>query len=236
MRRAIGILAIVVIGTCLPGFVLGATVEVTIAGVVTFNGISEPPLSNVATGNEVIMRFAVDSDDFVDGVPGDTRGYPIDPSSFQLLFDTPVTVELLDPLPTPAYFTLVDGFPVADGFFVATSPVSPGGVPLEQEPYQANVDLGYTGETLDSLDILDAAGAYGFDGLTRFGYNLWSVVPDNVAMEIDFLNMTIVETGGDGGADDGGDVSATTGVGVVLMVLLLLGGSAYFLRRGAAKG
>ncbi|MHC4776507.1 MAG: hypothetical protein ACYTBR_14750, partial [Planctomycetota bacterium] len=89
------------------------------------------------------------------------------------------------------YFTLVDGFPVSDGFFVSTSPFSPGGVPLEQEPFEANVDLGYEGDTIGSLDILDALGIYDFDGLTSFGFNLWAIFPDNVAMEIDFEQMTI---------------------------------------------
>ena len=170
------------------------TVTVEITGSVTFNGIGSPPLSAVGGGDQAVVSFTVDSDNFVDGVPGDTRGYVIDPSSFALAFDTPVSVGLLDPFPageTP-YFTLVDGFPVSDGFFVSTSPVSPGGVPLEQTPVNANFDLGYTGDTLSSLDILDAVGTYGFGGLTRFSFNLWQVFPDNVVLDMDFEQMTIV--------------------------------------------
>ena len=83
------------------------------------------------------------------------------------------------------------GFPVADGFFIASSPVSPGGVPLAQSPFSLNLDLGYDGDVLSSLDILDAQGDYAFDGLTRFSLNLWSVVPDNVAMEMDFSGLSI---------------------------------------------
>jgi hypothetical protein len=64
-------------------------------------------------------------------------------------------------------------------------------VALDQQPYQANLDLGYSGDTLGSLDILAAQGVYDFDGLTRFGFNLWSITPDNVAMEIDFARMTL---------------------------------------------
>lgn len=169
-------------------------VTVTATGIVVFNGIGDPPLGGVNSFDNVVMSFEVDSDNFMDGVPGDLRSYEIDQSSFSLAFDTPVEVGLLDPFPagqTP-YFTVVDGFPVSDGFFVSTSLVSPGGVPLEQEPVNANLDLGYMGDTLSSLDILDAAGTYDFTGLTRFGFNLWQAVPDNVVLDIDFAQMTIV--------------------------------------------
>jgi hypothetical protein len=169
-----------------------ATVRVDVSGQVIFNGIGAPPLGDVDAGDPVTISFTVDSDDFTDGIPGDTRGYAIDPSSFVATFDG-VQVGLLDPFPdgrTP-YFTLVEGFPASDGFFISSSPVSPGGVPLAQEPYQLNVDLGYEGDVLSSLDILDAQGDYAFDGLTRFSMNLWSVFPDNVAMEMDFSGLSI---------------------------------------------
>jgi len=177
---------------------LGATaaqadlVEVRARGQVLFNAITTPPLNAVMAGQVVQMVFYVDSSNFVEGVPGDTRGYVIDQSTFQLLAG-PVNIGLLNPFPageTP-YFTLVDGFPVSDGFFVSTSPVSPGGVPLAQTPIQVNLDLGYVGTTLGSLDILQALGTYGFSGLTRFSFNLWRVVPDNVVMEIDFTDLTL---------------------------------------------
>lgn len=171
----------------------GEVVDVTIEGVVVFNSISSGPLDPVTGGDAVLVSFSVDSDVFIDGIPGDTRGYEIDQSSFSIAFDTPVSLGLLDPFPggeTP-YFTLVDGFPTSDGFFVSTSPVSPGGVPLEQTPYNLNVDVGYVGSTFSSLDILDALGTYDFTGLTRFGFTLWSVFPDNTNMEIDFAQMTI---------------------------------------------
>jgi hypothetical protein len=167
-------------------------VEVTVTGVVGFNGISEPPLSDVSNGDSASLTFLVDSGNFVDGA-GNTRGYVIDPSSFMLSFSSGVTQMLLNPFPageTP-YFTLADGIPVSDRFWVSTSPNSPGGVPLEQEPFEANVELGYVGETLSSLDILDALGTYDFDGLTSFGFNLWAIFPDNVALDIEFQQMTI---------------------------------------------
>lgn len=191
MKLAAAILAVTVLAVTTTE---AGIVTVIVTGQVIFNAIGDPPLSGVGFGDNVEMSFEVDSDDFVDGVPGDTRGYEIDQSSFSLTFDTPASVQLLNPFPageTP-YFTLVDGFPVSDGFFVSTSPFSPGGVPLEQEPINANLSLGYTEDTLTSLDILDALGTYGFGGLTSFGFNLWSIFPDNIAMDIDFMQMTIV--------------------------------------------
>ena len=167
------------------------TVEAT--GQVIWNGINDSPLSGVNGGEQLVMSFSVDSDVFDEGTPGDTRGYVIDEASFSLSFSGGVEVGLMDPFPageTP-YFTLVDGFPVSDGFFVSTSPFSPGGVPLEQDPINFNLDLGYVGETLMSLDILDALGVYSFEGMTRFAMNFWASFPDNVGMECDFEMMII---------------------------------------------
>lgn len=176
---------------------LAVPVAVSATGQVIFNGITTPPLSGVTSGQTAHMSFMVDSNNFVDGIPGDTRGYEIDAASFALSFgsaaDGDVTVGLLDPFPsgqTP-FFTLVDGFPVSDGFFVSTSPVSPGGVPLSQSPINFNLDLGYVGSTLGSLNILDAQGTYDFTGLTRFSMTLWRVVPDNTVLEMDFASLTI---------------------------------------------
>jgi hypothetical protein len=167
-------------------------VQVEITGSVVFNGIGDPPLGDVGPGDSAVMSFQVDSDVFVDGVPGDVRGYEIDQASFSLAFAGGSVVQgLLNPFPGTPYFGVVDGFPVSDGFFVSSSTVSPGGVALEQEPFNANFSVGYEGTTLDSLDILDAVGTYGFDGLTSFGYNLWAFFPDNVVMEMDFEQMTI---------------------------------------------
>jgi len=82
-----------------------------------------------------------------------------------------------------------------EGFFVATSAVSPGGVPIAQDPINFNFDLGYEGDTLASLDILDAIGVYGYEGLTRFGFNFWQGFPDNIVMECDFQVLSIEEEG-----------------------------------------
>jgi hypothetical protein len=169
-------------------------VTVSVRGQVIQNLITTPPLNAAAVGNTGVMSFNVDSNNFVEGIPGDLRSYPIIQSSFSLTFQpSGATVGLVNPFPagqTP-YFTLVDGFPVSDGFFVSTSTTSPGGVPLSQTPLQANLDLGYSGTTLSSLNILNAFGTYNFTGLTRFGFNIWQASPDNVRLNMDFQQMTI---------------------------------------------
>ena len=177
----------------LAGSAQAALVDVEVTGTVFFNGINEAPLSGVSFGDSVVVAFQVDSEHFVDGVPGDTRGYLIDGPSFTVTFGGDLGMGLIDPFPageTP-YFGVVDGFPVSDGFFISTSTTSPGGVPLEQDPFNLGFNVGYEGDTLSSLDILDAVGTYGFDGLTNYGFSLWSVFPENQAMGIDFESMTI---------------------------------------------
>ena len=172
---------------------LAEIVEVRISGTVLSNFVSGAPLDAVDSGDAVTVTFRVDSNDFVDGIPGDTRGYEIIASSFTLEFDTPVSMELLNPFPSGQlpFFTLVESFPVSDGFFISTNPNSPGGVPLAQEPINLNHSLGYEGSTLADLEILNALGTYDFTGLTSFGLNLWAIVPDNVGMEMDFEQMTL---------------------------------------------
>jgi hypothetical protein len=169
-------------------------VTVNVRGNVISNLITTPPLNGVTVGNTGVMSFTVDSNNFIDGIPGDLRSYPINQSSFSLTFQpSGVTVGLANPFPvgqTP-YFTLVEGFPVADGFFVSTSTTSPGGVPLSQSPLQANLELGYVSTTLTSLDILNAFGTYNLTGLTRFAFNIWQTIPDNVRLDMNFQQLTI---------------------------------------------
>lgn len=230
MKQAGLLLAIAALAPVVQGPVMAEQVDIIIVGTVVSNAIGDPPLSTVSAGDAASMYFILDSDNFVDGIPGDTRGYVINQASFTLEFDTPAIQGLLDPFPageTP-YFTLVEGFPVSDGFFVSTSPISPGGVPLEQTPFNANFSVSYVGATLDSLDILDAEGVYDFTGLTAFGFNLWSIFPDNVAMEIDFQQMTIqTSAAGDGG----NDVPATSSAGLSILIAIVLAGTIVLLRR-----
>ena len=86
----------------LPGLVLGVPVDVTITGNVVFNEIDDPPLSGVNSGDSVVLSFTVESDNFMDGIPGAIRGYVIDHATFSLAFDTPVELGLI---PFPAELT-----------------------------------------------------------------------------------------------------------------------------------
>lgn len=187
-------------------------VTVSAEGTVAFNAVSTAPLNAVGSGDRATLTFQVDSNVFVEGVPGDTRGYEIIQPSFSLAFDAPpVSVGLLSPFPdgqTP-YFTLVEGFPISDGFFVSTTPLSPGGVPISQSPLAMDLDLGYGGSTLGSLNILDALGTYDFTGLTRFSFALWQASPDNVRMGIDFSRLTIIP--------EPATISLTTVLGLVVL-------------------
>jgi hypothetical protein len=185
MKRAGVLLAVAMLATA-PAH--ATTVYVAALGEVTENLIADSPLGDVAAGEGVVMSFTVDSNDFVDGASGDSRGYVI--SSFALAFSGGVTVGWLIGGDT-AYFTLADGMPVTDGFWVSSSPDSPGGAQLEQTPYNVNLDLGYEGDTLSSLDILDAGGVYGLDGLTRFDFSIWQISPDFPAMSIDYHQLRI---------------------------------------------
>ena len=74
MKRTLTLLAL---GLITASAAQAAMVEVTVTGTVGFSGISDPPLSAVGPGEAVSLSFFVDSDVFVDGIPGDVRGYEI---------------------------------------------------------------------------------------------------------------------------------------------------------------
>ena len=172
----------------------GVPVRVTVTGEVEFNQISAPPLGFVGVGETATMTFLLDSDSFVNSASFPTRGYVIDPSSFQLSFDGG-SMPLQSPFPagqTP-YFSIRDNDPAVDGFFVATSTDFPVGVPINQTggfgQFINNFSVTYGGDTLPSLDILDALGSYDFTGLSVFN---WTVDdgPFN-PLGIVFSSMTI---------------------------------------------
>ena len=185
MKRVAALLAIAMLATA-PAH--ATTVFVAAIGEVTENQIVDSPLGDVAAGEGVVMSLTVDSNDFVDGASGDSRGYVI--SSFSLAFSGGVTVGLLVGGDT-AYFTLADGMPVSDGFWVSTSPDSSGRGAAGTGTVQLNLDLGYEGDTLSSLDILDAGGVYDLDGLTRFAFTVWQLSPDFPAMNIAYSLLKI---------------------------------------------
>ena len=226
MKRTSQIVTLAMAALFLPGLVLGVPVDVTITGDVVFNEIADPPLSGVNPGDSVVLSFTVDSDDFMDGIPGATGGYVIDHGTFSLAFDTPVELGLI-PFPaglTP-FFGLVDGYTSFDGFFVSQDPSSPNGMPLEQQPYNVWFSAEYELDTLGSLDILDALGTYDLDGLTSHVFYLSRFDPVDVNLEIEFEQITL---------EVGSDVPATSMWGVLILTLVMLAaGTAGVVRRRA---
>jgi hypothetical protein len=174
----------------------GTPVLVTITGEVEFNQINRPPLDQVGSGETATMMFTVDSDLFDDNPYFPTRGYVIDQWSYSLTFDS-ASAALQDPFPagsTP-YFVIRNDDPAVDGFFTSTNLNHPFGfgLPLDTTgifgQFQDSFRVTYTGDTLPSLDILDALGTYDFTNLTVFGWTI-DDGPFN-AMFIVFTEMTI---------------------------------------------
>ena len=166
------------------GHVMGQTFFVEVSGVVEFNQITFGTLGEVVVGDTAILFFAVDADDFVDSPNFSTRGYrSLDVSSPGLVFtdgtfgeDVILTIE--DPFPsgqTP-YFVIRNDDPAVDGFFVSTSVDFPFGSPLNQAgqvtQFENDFSVTYTGDTLSSLDVRDAAGYYDLRGLTVFNWTI----------------------------------------------------------------
>lgn len=175
-------------------------VEVVARGEVEWNFVRvQAPLNQVEVGDSVEMRFIVDSEVFKNSTSYPTRGYEIDATTYELTFGGDVTVQLEAPPWYPPTskprFTLRDNDPAVDGFFVAWENVDwpyPGLFLNTQGfcgNFEAHFDVGYTGDTLESLDIVDATGFYDFDGLGRYYFNV--VDCGFEAIGILFQDMTI---------------------------------------------
>jgi hypothetical protein len=198
MRSAVSAGAMIAAAMSVSPLAWAAPVRVTVTGTVEFNLINPPPLGDPNPGDAVAMSITVESGVFTDSPSFPTRGYPIDETSFTLTLGS-TTVHLAHPFPageTP-YFVLRNDDPAVDGFFISTSVDFPAGVPLDVTgnfgPFIDSFSVTYLGDTLGSLDILDAQGTYDFTGLTVYH---WTV--DDGPFEplgIIFETMTIeVET------------------------------------------
>lgn len=166
---------------------------VQINGDVFSNQITSGLLGNVNAGESVSYAFTVDSDNFVNGA-FPTRGYEIDLTTFNLNFSGGTSIGVSPAFAGPAYFVLRNNDPVVDGFFLSQGLDLPTGIPLDQigafGNFGAAFSVGYTGDTLDSLDIADALGTYDFTGLTNFGMGV-DDGPFEGVLGIDFSSMTI---------------------------------------------
>lgn len=172
----------------------GAVVQVVIRGEVEFNQISAPPLGLMNSGDAVEISFTLDADNFVNG-SFPTRGYVIDQDSFTMTAGA-ASVGLQNPYVGTPYFILRNDDPGVDGFLFGTDPDVgfPNGVGLDQaglfEDFRANYSVTYGGDTLSSLDILDAQGTYDFDGLQVFSFGVLDGPFD--AAGFIFQDMTIM--------------------------------------------
>ena len=179
-------------------------VTVEINGEVEFNGVGFGAFASVNAGDDARITFNLDTEDFLDSGVFPTRGYVIDQSSFMLTLGD-VTTGLQDPFPagmTP-YFVLRDNDPAVDGFFLATSPDVgfPNGVPVNVpggiDPFfSSQFSVTYTGDTLNSLDIADAAGTYDFTGLTVFNFVVQDGPFKPIGMVFEDMTITVVPAPG----------------------------------------
>lgn len=169
-----------VIGAAVCGIAGATTVKVDVVGSVDFNGIRTGQFAGIPSGAPASMSFLLDSNNFTNGTFFPTRGYAIDPASFVLNIGAE-SAAMLQPYPdgeTP-FFVIRDNDPAVDGFLLASDPDAgwPNGVwtdsPARFDPtFHALFLATYGGDTLASLDIMQALGTYTFDGLSVFNWGL----------------------------------------------------------------
>jgi hypothetical protein len=186
-------------------------VDVQVVGTVEFN-ISNPnnPNTNqnilgIQPGERLTYSFQVDSAVFADSGLFNVRGYEIIESSFLVTTSGGFSTSMVNPLPGGAtpYFVVRNNDPAVDGFYLTWGGVNfPAGLPIEEnglfgDPFEAHFSVGYDGGTLNSLDILDAEGTYGYGSggpgtLTNFYFNLVDLGFEVVGVSFDELTITVV--------------------------------------------
>jgi hypothetical protein len=170
-------------------------VVVEIQGEVEYNQVNSGLFADVMSGDPVTITFTLDSDNYLDSDTYNTRGYVIDHASFNQTMGS-VNIGLLDPYTdgfTP-YFVLRDGDPVADGFIFSHGTDWPASLWLNEpgnldDWFGSHFEVGYEGDVLSSLDILDAIGTYDYTGLTSFYFTVQDAWAD--AIGLIFTQMTI---------------------------------------------
>lgn len=179
----------------------GAILQVQMTGAVEFNLANSGPVSTIGVGETLTYSFEVDSDMFTNSGSFPVRGYEIIPGSFMVTTSGGFSTGLSPSLPATPYFVLRNNDPAVDGFYLTFGGVDfPGGLWTQEpglfgDPFEAHFSVGYTDDTLNSLDILDATGtyAYGSGGpgtLTNFYFNLVDLGFEVVG--VDFQQMSIV--------------------------------------------
>lgn len=170
-------------------------VRVQVAGVVDYNVI-KGGLDGIPSGAPTSMSFLVDSNVFVDSGSYPTRGYTIDLTSFSMTVGgVPISMDIPQPGDLDAYFVLRNNDPAIDGFFISLGSVDlpfPLSVHIPDLAPAHDLDFHYTfadGDTLSSLDILDAVGSYGPPNVSvyqwslgRFGNNGAEFAPETITI------------------------------------------------------
>ncbi len=180
------------LAACVAGAAQATLVDVQIDCTVEYNQIAIGSLGDVIAGDSAVWTFQVDSDVYMDSPTYNTRGYNIIESGWQFAAG-PAVLGLQDPFPGTPYFVVRNDDPAADGFIFSDNTDWPADLPMDETgaigQFASHFEVGYTGDTLSSLDIMDAAGTYDYTGLTSF----YTVIMDGWAEPIglEFVQMTI---------------------------------------------
>lgn len=186
----------------LSGVAAADQVLVEVTGEWDFGRVRSGVLNGVNSG-PASMSFMLDSNDFVDSALFPTRGYNIIQDSFILTLDG-ISVGMPNPFPageTPL-FVLRDNDPAVDGFFIGSSVDGfPNGATIDNagllDPYlKVLFSATYGNDPLSSLDIVDAAGTYTFDGLTVFNWGLEDAGNQLAGMIFDQFTISVVPAPG----------------------------------------
>ena len=176
---------------------MAETYNVEINGFVEYNQVGFGSFGDVNPGDAATYSFQIDSTDFMNSDSFNTRGYAINPDSFNLTMGS-VSMGLDLPFADTPYFVLRNDDPGVDGFFLTHGGVDwPAGLALEEPGgiapnFEAMFPVGYEGDTLDSLNIEDAAGEYTFDGLTNFYFVILDGPFEPIGMIFDSMTITTV--------------------------------------------
>ncbi|HEY4080965.1 MAG TPA: PEP-CTERM sorting domain-containing protein [Burkholderiaceae bacterium] len=121
-------------------------------------------------GSPVVMSFTVDSGNYLNSALYPTRGYVIDPASFNLNANG---VDIAVTMSTPTYFVLRNNDPRVDGVFLGDNVDYDSDfsatVPGLSQGYSFNYHQTWSGgNQFKSLDIADAVGTLGPQNLSVY--------------------------------------------------------------------
>ncbi len=196
MRKTLQAVCMLALATLLVANAFGGTpVSVVVTGEVEFAG--GPLSSQMSPGDPVNISFLLDSDNFVNGAMFPTRGYAVDQSSF-LMTTGPTNWGCRIPTLECRILSCVTTTRLST---VSSSEATPtwafsNGLALDQsglfDQFRVRYLTTYGGDTLSSLDIVDAVGTYDFDGLTVFGFGILDGGQDAAGFVFEQMTISIV--------------------------------------------